>query len=234
MLPDRQSGRFKLHLRPVIKTEGGIKSEFDVEMHNSIAPLPPGKGVVAVFADFFRYLFQCAKTFIMESHQSAETFWKSIEGHIEFILTHPNGWEGEQQSRMRRAAVQAGLVTDDDTGHARVNFVTEGEASLHFCIHHGLSSHIKVRSMVHCLRHLLIALQNDEGVVIVDAGGGTVDISTYSSVQSAGRSTQRSFEEITAPQCTQPLFLDALSKLMLLERSFHWISIRHQECQEAS
>ncbi|KAK0222701.1 hypothetical protein EDD85DRAFT_860799 [Armillaria nabsnona] len=176
---------FKLHLRPVIKTEGGIKSEFDVEMHNSIAPLPPGKDVVAVFADFFKYLFQCAKTFIMESHQSAETFWKSIEGHIEFILTHPNGWEGEQQSRMRRAAVQAGLVTDDDTGHARVNFVTEGEASLHFCIHHGLSSHIK----------------NDEGVVIVDAGGGTVDISTYSSVRSTGRGTQRSFEEITAPQC---------------------------------
>ncbi|KAK0471593.1 hypothetical protein IW261DRAFT_1571885 [Armillaria novae-zelandiae] len=167
---------FKLHLRPVIKTEDGIKSEFDVEIHNNIAPLPPGKDVVDVFADFFKYLFQCAKTFIMESHQN---------GHIEFILTHPNGWEGEQQSRMRRAVVQAGLVTDDDTRHAHVNFVTEGEASLHFCIHHGLSSHIK----------------NDEGVVIVDAGGGTVDISTYSSVQSAGGGAQRSFEEITGPQC---------------------------------
>ncbi|KAK0448954.1 uncharacterized protein EV420DRAFT_1566356 [Desarmillaria tabescens] len=176
---------FKLHLRPVIKTEGGIKSEFDVEMHNNIAPFPLGKDLIAVFADFFKYLFQCAKTFIMESHQSAETFWNSVEGHIEFILTHPNGWEGEQQSRMRRAAVQAGLVADDDTGHARVHFVTEGEASLHFCIHHGLSSHIK----------------NDEGVVIVDAGGGTVDISTYSSVQSVGRGTQRLFEEITTPQC---------------------------------
>ncbi|KAK0209591.1 hypothetical protein IW262DRAFT_1468853 [Armillaria fumosa] len=66
-----------------------------------------------------------------------------------------------------------------------MNFITKGEASLHFCIHHGLSSHVK----------------NDEGVVIVDAGGGTVDISTYSSVQSAGHGAQCSFEEITALQC---------------------------------
>ncbi|KAK0209592.1 hypothetical protein IW262DRAFT_1281463 [Armillaria fumosa] len=84
-----------------------IKSEFDAEIHNNIAPLPPGKDVVDVFTDFFKYLFQYAKTFIVELHQSVETFWKSIEGHIKFILTHPNGWEGEQQSRMWRAAVRA-------------------------------------------------------------------------------------------------------------------------------
>ena len=39
---------------------------------------------------------------------------------------------------MRRAAVLAGLVPDDASGHARLSFVTEGEASLHFSVQNGL------------------------------------------------------------------------------------------------
>ncbi len=46
---------------------------------------------------------------------------------------------------MRQAIVDAGLVPDNEEGHTRVQFVTEGEASLHFCIHHGLSSYLKVK-----------------------------------------------------------------------------------------
>ena len=39
---------------------------------------------------------------------------------------------------MRRAAVLAGLVPDNPSGHSRLSFVTEGEASLHFSVHNGL------------------------------------------------------------------------------------------------
>ena len=39
---------------------------------------------------------------------------------------------------MRQAAVKAGLVPDTAAGRARIAFVTEGEASLHFAIKHGL------------------------------------------------------------------------------------------------
>lgn len=55
-----------------------------------------------------------------------------------FILCHPNGWKGAQQGRMREAAIKAGLVPDTKEGRNRVQFVTEGEASLHYCIeqHH--------------------------------------------------------------------------------------------------
>ena len=50
---------------------------------------------------------------------------------------------------MREAAVQAGLVPDSMAGRARVHFVTEGEASLHFCIQSGLTSEtIEVRGEV--------------------------------------------------------------------------------------
>ncbi|KAK0471595.1 hypothetical protein IW261DRAFT_1511460 [Armillaria novae-zelandiae] len=169
---------FKLHLRPI------VKSESDTVIQDSVPPLPPGKDIVSVFSDFFRYLFDCGKKFILESHQTGTTFWESIEDQIEFVLSHPNGWEGEQQQKMREAAVEAGLIPDDDKGHGRVHFVTEGEASLHFCIHHGLSSHI----------------HTDEAVVIVDAGGGTVDISTYSIVPSDNVDSM-AFKEITPPQC---------------------------------
>ncbi len=129
--------RFKLHLRPPAKD---AKSD---NINQAISPLPANKDVITLFADFYAYLFECAKTFIQQTHPSGVTFWSSIEDSIEFILSHPNGWEGKQQEQMRKAVVQAGLV-GDDTKNTHVHFVTEGEASLHFCIQKGLSSYVKV------------------------------------------------------------------------------------------
>ena len=54
---------------------------------------------------------------------------------------------------MRRAAVTAGLIPHGAAGQARLSFVTEGEASLHFCIQKGLINEtIKVRKFYyfHC------------------------------------------------------------------------------------
>lgn len=169
--------KFKLHLRPPGKD---AKSD---NINQAISPLPPGKDVLMLFADFYAYLFQCAKTFIQETHPSGVTFWSSIEDSIEFILSHPNGWEGGQQDQMRKAVVQGGLISDDDK-NTRVHFVTEGEASLHFCIQRGLSSLVK----------------EGEGIIIVDAGGGTVDISSYTSISTRGAG-KYSFQEIATPFC---------------------------------
>lgn len=100
---------------------------------------------------------------------------------------------------MRKAAVKAGLIPDDQPGHSRVSFVTEGEASLHFAIENGvLSQATQVRSVSWCyeiIDHLNYQLIKGEGIVIVDAGGGTIDISTYR------RDDKRIFEEIAVPQC---------------------------------
>lgn len=62
----------------------------------------------------------------------------SVQGQIDFVFSHPNGWEGTQQSQMRRAAVLGWLSPDTPAENARLSFVTEGEASLHFSIHNGL------------------------------------------------------------------------------------------------
>lgn len=44
---------------------------------------------------------------------------------------------------------------------------------------------------------LMYSEQKDEGVIIVDAGGGTVDLSGY-------RQTPSGFEEIVTSQCKRP------------------------------
>ncbi|KAF5374607.1 hypothetical protein D9615_008998 [Tricholomella constricta] len=164
---------FKLHMRPKAITSSNPMDK--------IPPLPAGKSVVDLFGDFIRYLYSCAKLYITESHANGTQLWSSVERTIDFVLTHPNGWEGGQQQQMRKAAIQAGLVPDTIEGHARIRFVTEGEASLHFCIQSGLTTE---------------ALKSGGGVMIVDAGGGTIDLSAYGEGPTKG-----TFEEIASPQC---------------------------------
>ncbi|KAI0350808.1 hypothetical protein OH77DRAFT_1412306 [Trametes cingulata] len=166
---------FKLHLRPETLDSEEIK-------RRDLPPLPLGKSVLDVFADFTRYLFACTQRYISETHANGESLWASLRGRIEFVLSHPNGWEGLQQGKMRQAAVMAGLVPDTPEGHARVHFVTEGEASLHFCIRSGLATD---------------TISGGESVMIVDAGGGTVDISSYSFVSTSPLSV----EEIASADC---------------------------------
>ena len=102
---------------------------------------------------------------------------------MHFVLSHPNGWEGQQQAEMRKASVLAKLIPDTTAGHARVSFVTEGEASLHYAVHNGLPMGV---------------MDDGGGVVIVDAGGGTIDISSY--CKNVGEAKHR-FEEVASPQC---------------------------------
>ncbi|THU88824.1 hypothetical protein K435DRAFT_761555 [Dendrothele bispora CBS 962.96] len=166
---------FKLHLRPNDKDEDTVDQ--------AIPPLPPNKSAVTVFSDFLRYLFQCTKDFIIQSTPYGVSVWESVEDNIQFMLSHPNGWEGAQQSQMRRAAILAGLITDLKEDHGKVQFVTEGEASLHYCLNNG------------CVTPGL-------GVVIVDAGGGTIDLSSYEPEDSKSDAQKKmSFREMTRPQC---------------------------------
>ncbi|ETW80440.1 hypothetical protein HETIRDRAFT_154793 [Heterobasidion irregulare TC 32-1] len=145
--------------------------------------LPPGKqDVLEVYADFYRYMYGHARTYIEQTHANGDLLWESFGEDIDFILSHPNGWEGAQQSAMRRAAIKAELVPDTLDGRERVKFVTEGEASFHCCISSGMISE---------------SVEIGKNVMIVDAGGGTVDISTYTFT----KSTPIAIDEIAASGC---------------------------------
>jgi hypothetical protein len=60
-----------------------------------------------------------------------------------------------EQNQMRKAAVKAGLVSDTLVDEARISFVTEGEASLHFAIENGvLTQTMEVRYFLFSLQSL--------------------------------------------------------------------------------
>jgi len=166
--------RFKLHLRSRVGTGR--------QLTDKIPPLPHNKTIVDVFADFLAYLLECASSFIQETHANGVRLWESVKDQLYFVLSHPNGWGGAQQAEMRKAAVLAKLIPDTTAGHTRLSFVTEGEASLHFSVHNGLPIGV---------------MKNGEGVAIIDAGGGTIDISAYST---RGEEAKIKFEEVTIPQ----------------------------------
>ncbi|KAF8885943.1 hypothetical protein BD779DRAFT_1441940 [Infundibulicybe gibba] len=163
---------FKMHLRP----------NNPAARQDNLPPLPPNKTVVEVMGDYMRYLHHCAKIYIQDTHPGGIALWESLANNANFVLSHPNGWEGAQQVQMRRAAILGGLVSNEDAG-ARIRFVTEGEASLHFCVRNGLFG---VFTRIN---------KSGGGVLIVDAGGGTIDLSAYSEKSSS------EYEEIAPAQC---------------------------------
>jgi len=185
------SDRWKLHLRAKHLASSHIRED-------DILPLPRGKSAVQVLADFMNYLFKCARTYIQESHLN---LWRSVENSIEFVLTHPNGWEGPQQQQIRRAVKLAGLISSEEE-QSHVHLLTEGEASLHFCVSNviasdAFSSPIAVSDFPPEEEDQT----GSQGVVIVDAGGGTIDLSAYSM-----KLSPTSFEEIAPAECRSTFF----------------------------
>ncbi|KAH0833016.1 hypothetical protein J3R83DRAFT_12001 [Lanmaoa asiatica] len=181
LVGSKQNCIFKLRLRP---------KSMKLNMNGMrLSPLPRHKTPVGVFGDFLRYLFRCTRSFIIDTHANGKALWQAVEYTIEFVLSHPNGWEGAQQTKMRRAAVYGGLIPDTDEGRARIRFVTEGEASLHACVQSGLAADVLSNPSRH-------------GFLVADAGGGTLDISSY-----AVRGTNPLvIEEVAPPDCQSTAF----------------------------
>jgi hypothetical protein len=63
--------------------------------------LPRGKTIVDVFADLMSYLFDSTKTLFMTSESNGEVEWGSVSDSVKLVLTHPNGWGGPQQTKLR-------------------------------------------------------------------------------------------------------------------------------------
>lgn len=126
--------RFKLHLRPSSILPGA-----------ALPPIEVNKTTVEILADFLAYIYKYTIEFISETNPTGRQILEMPSSNgppIDFVLSHPNGWTGLQQNNMRRAAVLARLVPVGDQGLSRLQFVTEGEASLQFCIATGLGNNV--------------------------------------------------------------------------------------------
>ncbi|KIO27484.1 hypothetical protein M407DRAFT_23298 [Tulasnella calospora MUT 4182] len=144
--------------------------------------LPPGRTVIDAFGDFLKYMYDCVKTHIINTHVDGHQLWSSLNRTTQFVLSHPNGWGDSQWGKMREAAIRGGLVPNTPEGHERVEFVTEGEASFHWCIDKGTAT---------------AALKEGAKIVVVDLGGGTIDVSSFL----VGTPKPLRLSELKAPEC---------------------------------
>ncbi|KZT22435.1 hypothetical protein NEOLEDRAFT_1180846 [Neolentinus lepideus HHB14362 ss-1] len=166
---------FKLHLRPKNSNVSHVRDD-------CIPQLPAFTTITTIVADFLMYLYECAKEYIRTTHAAGDALLRSLDGDIDFVMGHPNGWGGLQEQMMRIAAVQAGLVPDMNAAENRIQFVTEGEASLYYCLENGLSSDI---------------IKTGNKIMVVDAGGGTIDLSSYLITETRPIKV----EEVASPGC---------------------------------
>jgi hypothetical protein len=106
-----------------------------------------------IYADFLRYLLQHTQQFFKERILDGRNIWQTYRPDMEVIIAHPNGWGIREQTFLRTAAVMAGLTSTAQASN-NVHFVTEAEASVHFCMHYTtLGSHLKA-SMRVCVGYL--------------------------------------------------------------------------------
>ncbi|GAA5969951.1 hypothetical protein JCM21900_002451 [Sporobolomyces salmonicolor] len=127
-----------------------------------LPPLPAGKNVVDVIADFLRCIWRYAKRQITEEIGSVVDL-----NAADVLLTVPSGWDAAACSLMRESAIRAGLVQSSRGGDVnwrdRLQIITEPEAG---------AIHASTLATLHHLRP-------SQCFLLCDAGGGTVDTAVY-------------------------------------------------------
>ena len=128
-----------------------------------IPPFPSRVTTETVYTDFMKYLMENTKKSFEECIPNGAAIWRRLRDAMLVILTTPNGWDLAQQGTLRKAAIAAGLVKEENA-HELLDFVTEGEASVHYALAYSQSR---------------TWLFPGSMFAVVDAGGSTVDSTLY-------------------------------------------------------
>jgi hypothetical protein len=124
----------------------GTSNDHIIKYRRYLAALPVGVSLRQVYSDFLGYLLRQTQAYFEDRILDGKQTWDRYKPAMEVVLAHPNGWGIREQSFLRSAAVEAGLASAA-TGLTNIRFVTEAEASVHFCIYHtNLGSRLQVRS----------------------------------------------------------------------------------------
>lgn len=196
-------------LRPVSK-DYILLQKFKLSLDENLQrpPLENDMSVLDAIADYLR---------VFHAHVVSELdkgFAKNYEGHhMRYCLTVPAMWSDKAKQTMRRAAIKAGLISEDDHSD-RLMLISEPEAAALYC-------------EKHCDQ---VNLGPGDRYMICDAGGGTVDLIVFEIESGAPTNAQvdpskppppRRLREITkgAGQSCGSTFLD-LNFRKLIEKKF--------------
>ncbi|KAH8922553.1 hypothetical protein BT69DRAFT_1334601 [Atractiella rhizophila] len=193
---------FKLHLHPqkrLVTPGSPLKTVFKFLTHLGgklstsvvstatsfeVPPLPNVQ-LGAIYSDFISYLIDSTMSYFVETTHDGAVVWDKLSTSAKLIIAHPNGWGIKEQAFLREAALNACRLSITSTdSHKRVSFCTEAEASLHFVLKHTESQDW---------------LKPGLSFTVCDAGGSTVDITTYCVKEVSPRLR---VEESTASSCT--------------------------------
>ncbi|RUS14379.1 hypothetical protein BC937DRAFT_93917 [Endogone sp. FLAS-F59071] len=136
-----------------------FKLYLDEVAAQKLPELPSGFIALDIIADYLHNLYLRA----LKDIQS--TWGANIRpNNIVWFLTVPAMWSEKAKQDMREAAVVAGLVSPEDINNKdRLNIVLEPEAAAMYC----------------CQQSEQYLLQPGETFMIVDAGGGTIDLTAH-------------------------------------------------------
>ncbi|KAL2871919.1 Hsp70 family protein [Aspergillus lucknowensis] len=123
----------------------------------NLPPLPPGKSEIDVAAD---YLFKLRQAMRAQLQKTLGEVFTREERNIKYYLTVPAIWNDAGKAATRAAALQAGFLRDENDN--RLTLISEPEAAALFCAKTGL-----------------LNLKIGDAILIVDCGGGTVDLIAY-------------------------------------------------------
>ncbi|GLB44621.1 putative actin-like ATPase domain-containing protein [Lyophyllum shimeji] len=191
---------FKLFLEPhALRDESAIDPR--------LPRLPPGKRAIDLIVDFLSCLWEYAKEQITRDIGAVADL-----NSADVWLTVPAAWDAKGCDIMREAAIVAGLVQSAKAGDVnwrdRLRIITEPEAAA-----------------VHCAQLTdLHHLKPSQNFIVVDAGGGTVDLAVYKII---GQMANLEIAEMCARSGANcgSLFLDLrfreLVKALLAEHPAH-------------
>jgi hypothetical protein len=125
--------------------------------------------VVDIISDYLKEL----KKFALDKIQATKT--QAVEeNQIRWCLTVPAIWTDVDKDLMRRAAQKAGLIGESRDEQRRLVFAFEPEAAAIFC---------QLKEQIPALSGMLPGTR----FMVVDCGGGTLDIVTYETVLVDGK-----------------------------------------------
>ncbi|KIM20882.1 hypothetical protein M408DRAFT_30017 [Serendipita vermifera MAFF 305830] len=195
---------FKLHLHPSSMRTSDLPPPYGSQSGSSsfeVPPLPPSVSIEKVYADFMKYLIDNTRVAFEQSLPNGAAIWRRLKDTTIVIFTTPNGWDLTQQNVMRKAAITAGMVTQEKA-HDLLDFVTEGEASVHYALAYTQTkTWLGVKSIF----------------AVIDAGGSTVDSTLY---ECTATEPKVLLEEVCPSECIQAggVFVDRAAQTIFKEK----------------
>ncbi|KAF8317129.1 hypothetical protein DL93DRAFT_590002 [Clavulina sp. PMI_390] len=158
-----------------------VPQHFKMQLHSkeSSVKLDENKSIpiTRLYADYLRFLLNHTRSHL--TGYCGFDPWVLTRNDATIVFSHPNKWNSEQQLILRQAAIAAGLVSPRDVT-SRLHFVEEAEAAASFA----LMTEPEVKNL----------LRVGTKFIVCDAGGSTIDISSY--VVKSPKSRKQTFFEV--------------------------------------